>query len=176
MTPFWRRWKCSPRARTWQVVGPHQPALSALRTCVSSVSAVPLSFGVWAVHSCLGWVAQLSLQMLLAAASDSKIPTRSSLFSPLDRSFVFYCCQQVVIRFSVHIAPVTGGMMCGFLHKCVREKRECVWAYQAGWLVLCEAVLCERACLPSTLHYGCMAWKLTLPANWSLRDRLKSAN
>lgn len=139
----WRRWKCSPR--TWQVVGPHQPALSARRTRLSSVSAVPLSFGVWAVHSCSGWVAQLSLQMLLTA--DSKIPTGSSLFSPLDRSFVFYCCQPVVMRFSVHISPVTGGMMCGFLHKCVREKRVCVWVYQAGWVVLCETVICERACL-----------------------------
>lgn len=28
----------------------------------------------------------------------------------------------------------------------------------------------------STLHYGCMASKLTLPANWSLRNRLESAD
>ncbi len=143
---------------------------------LSSDLAVPLSFCVWAVHSCSRWVAQLSLQMLLAAASASKIPTGSSLFPPLDRSFVFYCHQPVVIRFSVHIVPVTGGLKCGFPHKCVREKRESVWGYQAGRVVLCEVVIRERACLSSTLHYGCMASKLTLQDNWSLRERLKSAN
>ncbi len=61
---------------------------------------------------------------------------------------------------------------------CSSDRRVDVWLSAQ----VCEGK--ERECVSvsggtshtSTLHYGCMASKLTLQANWSLRERLEIAN